>query len=268
MNAWICVTCGTQFSPSDTPPKSCPICSEERQYVGYQGQKWTTLDEMKAKAYKNAYQQYEPNLIGIGTFPEFGIGQRALLIRTPEGNILWDCITYIDDITTDIIRGLGGVKAIAISHPHYYSAMVEWAHRFDCPIYLHQNDREWVMRPSDRIQFWNGEELPLTSETKLIHVGGHFAGGTVLHWRNGANGRGVLLAGDIVQVVTDRKWVSFMYSYPNVIPLPVREIERIKSKLEPIEFERLYGFTFDRVVNQDAKECVMRSAERYIRALQ
>jgi glyoxylase-like metal-dependent hydrolase (beta-lactamase superfamily II) len=267
MIPWICVTCGTQFSPSDNPPEVCPICQDERQYVGYQGQHWTTLEDMKAKAYKNAFHEHEPNLIGIGTFPEFGIGQRALLVRTPDGNILWDCITYIDDITTDLIRGIGGIKAITISHPHYYSAMVEWANRFDCPIYLHKNDREWVMRPSDRIEFWEGNELQLTSETKLIHVGGHFAGGTVLHWGSGANGKGALLTGDILQVVADRHWVSFMYSYPNAIPLPAREIERIKSILEPLEFERIYGFKFDRIVQEDAKASVIRSADRYIRAL-
>ncbi len=73
------------------------------------------------------------------------------------------------------------------------------------------------MRPSDRIVFWEGNERQLTSETKLIHVGGHFAGGTVLHWSRGANGKGALLTGDILQVVADRDWVTFMYSYPNAI---------------------------------------------------
>jgi glyoxylase-like metal-dependent hydrolase (beta-lactamase superfamily II) len=268
MIPWICVACGTQFSPSDNPPEVCPICRDERQYVGHQGQHWTTLEDMKSKAYKNAYHEHEPNLFGIGTFPEFGIGQRALLVRTPDGNILWDCITYIDDITTDLIRGIGGIKAIAISHPHYYSSMVEWAERFNCPIYLHKNDRDWVMCPSDRIEFWEGNELHLTSETKLIHVGGHFEGGTVLHWSSGTNEKGALLTGDILQVVADRHWVSFMYSYPNAIPLPAREIERIKSTLESLEFDRIYGFQFDRIVLEDAKASVMRSADRYIRALQ
>ena len=91
--------------------------------------------------------------------------------------------------------------------------MVEWADRFGIPIYLHEADREWVMRPSERITFWSGETYPLSDGMTLLRLGGHFPGGTVLHWKQGAGGKGVLLSGDIIQVVADRRWVSFMYSY-------------------------------------------------------
>jgi hypothetical protein len=53
----------------------------------------------------------------------------------------------------------------------------------------------------------------------------HFDGGTVPHWAGGAAGRGALLAGDTIQVVPDRKHVSFMYSYPKYIPLPASAVE-------------------------------------------
>src|SRR6266849_11193792 len=49
----------------------------------------------------------------------------------------------------------------------------------------------------------------------LVHCGGHFEGGTVLHWPGGANGKGALLTGDLITVVQDRRYVSFMRSYPN-----------------------------------------------------
>jgi rubrerythrin len=39
---YICVTCGIQFKETDGPPKHCPVCEDERQYVGWEGQKWTT----------------------------------------------------------------------------------------------------------------------------------------------------------------------------------------------------------------------------------
>ncbi len=222
---------------------------------------------MKADGYKNSYYEHEPNLIGIETVPEFAIGQNAKLIRTSEGNVLWDCISYIDDVTVDLIRGLGGIKFISISHPHFYSSMVEWAERFDARIYLHARDKQWVMRPSDRIEFWDRPQFSLTSEVTLVHVGGHFAGSTVLHWKTGADGRGVLLTGDTVSVSADPRWVSFMYSFPNRIPLSERAIDRIISRLEPLSFDRLYGTQFDSVVESDAKGAVMRSADRYIRAL-
>lgn len=67
-------------------------------------------------------------LVGIGTEPSFAIGQRALLVRTPQGNVLWDSITLIDDATVDAVRKLGGIRAIAISHPHYYSSASGAAH--------------------------------------------------------------------------------------------------------------------------------------------
>ena len=229
------------------------------------GQRWPKYRMM---AFATNSREHEPGLIGIGTTPSFAIGERALLIQSPQGNILWDCMSLIDEDTTAGIERLGGLTAIAISHPHYYSTMVEWADRFDIPIYLHEADREWVMRPSGRITFWSGETYPLSEGITLIRLGGHFAGGTVLYWQQGAEGKGALLSGDIIQVVADRQWVSFMYSYPNLIPLPASEIQRIRDTIAPYPFERLYGAWFERVVTHDAHTVVLRSADRYIRSLQ
>ena len=241
MEKWICKTCGTQFAPREEPPEGCPICLDERQYVGYGGQQWTTLAQMQKDGFRNEFREHEPHLIGIGTTPTFAIGERALLLQSEQGNVLWDCMSLIDDETAAEIERLGGLTAMAISHPHYYSTMVEWADRFDIPIYLHEYDRQWVMRPSERITFWSGETFALTDNVTLIRLGGHFAGGTVLHWKRAADGQGVLLSGDIIQVVSDRRWVSFMYSYPNLIPLPAAEVQRIKETIAPYQFERLYG---------------------------
>lgn len=264
----ICITCGTQFAPSEEQPRECPICRDQRQYVGPNGQQWTTLAAMRQGDFHNTFKEHEPNLIGIGTTPSFAIGQRALLLRSEQGNILWDCITFLDEETAEQVQKLGGIKAIAISHPHYYSCMVEWAERFDARIYLHEADRQWVLRPSERITFWSGETLTLDDDITLIRLGGHFAGGTVLHWPRGMDGKGALLAGDIITVVADRNWVSFMYSYPNLIPLPAAEVQRMRDTISPYPFERLYGAWFDRIVDANAHEAVLRSADRYIEALE
>ncbi|MFO7169792.1 MAG: MBL fold metallo-hydrolase, partial [Chloroflexota bacterium] len=146
MTNFICRTCGTQFAESDAPPAACPICSDERQYIGYDGQRWTTLEELQ-RDYHNVIKPVEPGLTGIGTHPTFAIGQRALLVQTPHGNLLWDCVSLIDEPTVAAVRALGGVRAIAISHPHYYSSMVEWSRAFDAPIYLHADDQQNIMRP-------------------------------------------------------------------------------------------------------------------------
>ncbi len=266
MTPYICTTCGTQFAPLEGPPPRCPICEDERQYVGQEGQRWTTLEELR-RGHRTVIEEEDPGLLGIGTEPGFAIGQRALLVRAPGGNVLWDCISLLDEAAVAAIRGVGGIAAIAISHPHYYSAMVEWARVFDAPIYLHAADRAWVMRPDPAIVFWEGETREVGAGLTLVRCGGHFAGGTALHWADGATGRGALLSGDIIQVVQDRHYVSFMYSYPNLIPLPAAAVRHIVDAVAPYSFDRLYGAWWDRVVATDAKAAVERSATRYIAAL-
>jgi len=190
-----------------------------------------------------------------------------LLNSQPEGNILWDCIPLIDDGLVEMVKGIGGISAITISHPHYYSSMIEWAMAFDCPIYLHADDRQWVMRADPAIEFWESEVKKLDGGLTLIRCGGHFEGGTLLHWPKGANGRGAVLSGDILQVVQDRRWVSFMYSYPNLIPLPAVTVRRIVEEVQPFEFDRIYGAWWAKVVRNDAKAVMKRSADRYITAI-
>ncbi|HZJ17290.1 MAG TPA: hypothetical protein VFD27_19715 [Chthoniobacteraceae bacterium] len=264
----ICVTCGTQFSETEAAPPECPICLDERQYVGQDGQQWTTLDEMRRGDWKNVICEQEPNLIGIGTEPKFAIGERALLVRASGGNILWDCISLLDAVTIEAVRKLGGISAIAISHPHYYSSMVEWSRAFgDVPIHLHEADRQWVQRPDPAVRFWSGATNEIANGITLVHTGGHFDGFQVLHWRDGADGRGVLLSGDQPQVCADPKWISFMWSYPNFVPLSAREVERIAVTLQPWPFDRLYGAFWSSVVEAEARSIVKRSAERYVRQL-
>jgi glyoxylase-like metal-dependent hydrolase (beta-lactamase superfamily II) len=267
MTYFICETCGAQYGESAEPPAACKICEDERQYVGAEGQRWTTLEELRGRL-RPEIREEEPSLLGLGTEPGFAIGQRALLVQAPSGNILWDCITLLDDEIGARVEQAGGIAAIAISHPHYYGSLVEWARAFDAPVYLHAADRAWVTRPDERIVHWDEETLELGPGLTLLRLGGHFGGGTVLHWAAGAGGRGALLSGDIVQVVPDRGWVSFMYSYPNLIPLPAKEVRRIAETLEPWAFDRIWGAWWDRVVRQDGKDAVRRSAERYVRMLE
>jgi glyoxylase-like metal-dependent hydrolase (beta-lactamase superfamily II) len=266
MSAFICVTCGTQYPTSDAPPGRCSICEDERQFLPVGGQAWTTLDKLR-QSHCNAFRRYEPGLLGIGTFPHFAIGQRALLVRTPAGNVLWDCISLLDDATVEIVNALGGLAAIAISHPHFYTTMVEWSRAFSAPVHLHAADRQWVMRPDDALAFWEGDTKPLLPGVTLIRAGGHFPGSTVLHWQDGAAGGGVLLSADIAQVARDRKSVSFLWSYPNMIPLPRSAVERIARRLAPFRFEAVYGIFWESVIPADGSAILAGSAERYIRAI-
>ena len=266
-NHFICITCGTQTECLSTQPKSCLICNDKRQYINPNGQKWTTLEHMiTSQKFKNTINYEESDLYSIKTEPEVGIGQTAYMIQNNGFNLLWDCITYIDQNTINEINSLGGIQAIALSHPHYYSSQVEWAELFKIPIYIHEDDREWVSRPSEKIHFWSGEQLELSIGLRLHRLGGHFKGGTVLEWEKGNEQKGILFSGDIIQVVADPNWVSFMYSYPNLIPLPAATVERIAKRVAKLKFDRIYN-AFYRIVQMDGKHVVQKSADRYIKAL-
>ncbi|MFC5753572.1 MBL fold metallo-hydrolase [Actinomadura rugatobispora] len=257
----ICVTCGVQYAE---PRPDCPVCEDERQYVGWDGQRWTTLAELRAAGHRGRVEPEGPGIVGVGAEPATAIGQRALLVRAPGGNVLWDMISYIDDDLVREVRALGGVSAVAISHPHFYGSMIEWARAFDAPVHIHAADRRWVARPDDAVVFWDGDTREIADGLTLINAGVHFAGGQVLHWRDGEDGRGALLSGDILQVVSDRDWVGFMYSYPNLIPERPRTVRRALRLLEPYPFARVYGAWWRRIVQTDGKEAVRRSAARYL----
>jgi hypothetical protein len=255
----ICVQCGVQYSG---PQENCVICEDERQFVNWDGQQWTTLADLRAAGYRGDIRTERPGVIGVGTMPSFAIGQRALLLQAPSGNVLWDCVSYLDDEVITRIKDLGGVSAIAISHPHFYGSVTEWARVFDAPVYLHAADRQWVMRPDDHVVFWEGDRTELAAGLTLINAGVHFDGGTVLHWESG---EGALFSGDIATVVPDRAWVSFMRSYPNLIPERPEVVRRAVRLLDEFRFARIFGAWWGRIVETDGSTAVRRSADRYLR---
>src|SRR4051794_15293597 len=178
----LCTCCGSQFADTPQPPPACPVCQDSRQYVNAAGQQWTTHDRLR-KTHRNTLRAEEPGLISLGMEPHFAIGQRAFFLRSKGGNVLWDCLPLLDDALAEAIKAMGGVSAIAISHPHYYATMVEWGRLLGgVPVYLHAADRQWVMRPDPAINYWEGETKVLGEGLTLVRCGGHFEGGTVLHW--------------------------------------------------------------------------------------
>ena len=267
MDAFLCTTCGTQYPPSDAPPPACRICQDARQYVPAEGQRWTTLAQLR-RGHQNQFRRLQPDLYALATQPKAAIGQRALLVRTPAGNVLWDCIALLDDATRDIVNALGGIAAIAISHPHYYTTMAEWAHAFGCEVWLHEADRDWVVRPDPALRFWSGDAVRVLGDVSLVRLGGHFDGGTVLHWPQGCAGRGALLSGDILQVVPDGRHVSFMYSYPNYLPLPASAVRLMEERLAPYGYDAVYGAFWDAEITRDGRAAVAASFRRYLSMLE
>jgi hypothetical protein len=258
----LCQTCAVEQPDADTLPALCPICADDRQYVRPSGQRWTTLDELVAGGHVGTVAEVEPGLSGITIEPSVGIGQRALLVRTDAGNLLWDPTGYVDDDLVAAVEGLGGVAAVATSHPHMFGVQVEWSHRFgDVPVYVQAADREWLQRDDPVVVTWE-EKTEVLPGVVLHRIGGHFPGSAVCHFL-GADGRGVLLTGDTVAGTPDEHWVSFMRSFPNKVPLSAAVVAKVADRVLVHDFDRLYD-NFGGAVRSDAAEWVRRSADRYI----
>ncbi|KZF25313.1 hypothetical protein L228DRAFT_258757 [Xylona heveae TC161] len=273
----ICFTCGTQFDTTDRNAlKSCRICDDPRQFVPPSGQSFTTLADIRKDRYKNKREQYsEDNRIWfIWTEPKFAIGQRAILLQTPSGNVLWDLITYLDDDTAEFIDSIGGLRAIVISHPHYYTTHVEWAQRFQCPVYLALEDKKWINCTEGGQKyrrFIDQQREEIVEGVTAIKTGGHFDGSMVMHWEDK-----LLIADTFVTVpsalyhinrVPGTTSYSFMWSIPNMIPLPPLEIEKIWGALKPFEFNTTLGaFMGMNVRGRDVKARVLESMKIQIKA--
>lgn len=263
MAIWICVACGLEHTDASEPPARCEICEDERQFVPPAGQRWTTSDELERAGTSAAIVEVEAGLHRLTVTPRVGIGQQAFLVGTPEGNLLWEPPGFISAAAVDAVRGLGGVAAIAGSHPHLMGASVSWSRAFGgAPVYVAAADEAWIRRPDPVIRLWRGTERHLPGVTN-VQCGGHFPGSSVLLWERGADGRGVLLTGDTIFIGPDNKTVSAMRSYPNLIPLPEQAVRSILSRLHPLAYDRMYG-PFGQVVAAGARDIVTRSLTRYI----
>ena len=257
----ICHTCGVRYGTSIIPTM-CEICADDRQFPGFTGQIWTSYNELAAKS-SIRFSRLQSTIYDLRITPAFAIAQKAHLVLSSSGNVLWDCLPFIDDQTIAFIRSLGGIRAIAISHPHYYSLMQDWATAFDCPIYLHANDREWVKDPGGYIESWSGSIKTLWDNISIVHVGGHFPGSTILHLPD--HGRaGCLLTGDSIYVAPSRRHMAFMYSYPNHIPLPKKDIELIYERVHPLPFDAMYGAFEWMNIAEGARALFERSISRYL----
>lgn len=186
--------------------------------------------------------EFDDRFTSIWTEPKIAIGQRCILIRTPAGNVLWDCVTFIDDDTISYIKSQGGLEAIVISHPHYYSTHLQWAETFNCPVYISVEDEEWLSRadkptsgsehadvPAREFIGADSNEFGIPSRdgkstgVQALKLGGHFPGSLVVLY----DGR-LMIADTLVTTPAGMgNWqekprpkgmnsFAFMWSIPNV----------------------------------------------------
>jgi glyoxylase-like metal-dependent hydrolase (beta-lactamase superfamily II) len=289
-NNLICTTCGTQYSTTPNPSfrTTCAICDDPRQYVPSSGQSFTTLKDLATapQNYHNVFTTYakDERLISIHTVPKFAIGQRAILIRTPSGkNILWDCVTFLDVATVARINNLGGLSAIVISHPHYYSTHVQWSRAFgDVPVYLAAEDKSWTtMSIEKQVFITDTVQDILSTGVRAIKLGGHFPGSLVLLFEDRLLVADTLLttpAGmgrwdvDATGNKRDRpgglNTFAFMWSVPNSIPLSAEEIVRMWDVLKDFDFTSTHGaFEGQDIEDVRVKARVLESMQIQVRAM-
>ncbi len=232
------------------------------------GQRWTSLDELAAEGHRTAWAEVEPGVTELTVTPSVGIGHRGLLVSTPAGAVLWDPPGFLDDAAVDLVRSLGGLAAITRSHPHLCGVLAEWSARLPgpdgagAPMWLPRRDERWVLRPGDAVRFWD-DRAELAPGVTLVRCGGHFAGSAVLHVASAAEGRGALLVGDTLMVLPDHRRVSFMRSYPMLLPLPERYLDRLLAALEPLPYDRIHGGWSGVSIESGARDVVARSADLY-----
>ena len=224
------------------------------------------MEELHAAGHRGDVRELEPGLVGVGVDPPFAIGQRALLVRTPEGNLLWDPSGFLDDGMIEAVRGSGGVRVLSASHPHFYGAITQWSNAFDAEILLPEADAAWFPRNASRLRTWSGSLAVLPGVT-LVQCGGHFPGSAVVHWAQGADGAGALLSGDTIFVTPGEDKVTFVWSAPNRLPLAEQGVTGVLDAVRPYRFDRIYGGWWTPVLRHDARHVVEESAERYVRAL-
>ncbi len=260
----VCTTCGVKYEKEHNEGTSCKICTDDRQYLIDDTQHWTSLHALQAS---HAVRQVEitPEVSSFTLVPNFAIGQRALFIQSPTGNVLWDCIPLLTPQIIDYIHAAGGLEAIAISHPHYYSNMHLWADTFQCPIYIHQADESFVADSKAHVKFWSGPELDISNSFKLIHTPGHFPGSTILHTQIPSLGDSIFI-GDSLYLSKDRKHLSAMHSFPNVIPLSNQETLHVFDTVSSYSFDAIFGaFAFQNIFT-GGREVFEASHARYKKA--
>jgi len=257
----LCATCGVEYG-AEPLPDVCVICADERQWVPRSGQVWTTVGRLAEEGHAVVVEELEPGIVGLTVDPGVGIGTTGKLVLTEGGNVLFDVPAYLDDATVTAIDGLGGIAAIVASHPHMYGVQSLYSRACGgAPILVARADADFLPLRVPAVRLWD-EAHEVVPGVRLEQVGGHFPGSTVAHV-TGADGRGVLLAGDAIFPGPQGYSVSFLRSYPNRIPLSAAVVRRIADQVGRLAFDRLYN-NFRGVVPERAGEVVEASARRYV----
>ncbi|TKX23442.1 hypothetical protein C1H76_4510 [Elsinoe australis] len=270
----ICVACGTQYDVTYKQGlERCKICDDPRQFIPPSGQQWTSLGREKGK-HENKWEQdaSDDRIWHLYADPKLGIGERASLIKTPHGNIIWDCFAYLSQDLVDFVRGCA---ALVISHPHFYTTHLVWAQLLHCPIYVHSADSEWLSRPcppSLQRHLITSPTQEILPGVTAIQTGGHFPGSMVLHYDRHLFVADSIMTQPAAYTPEPRPEgmgaYSFMWSIPNMIPLGPEGVKAIWDAVKGVEFSETHGLMMGMDVrHRDCKRWVLEGAKRQVRMM-
>lgn len=281
----ICRACGTQYEATEL--ERCRVCDDPRQYVPPSGQAFTTFRELRSAGHKLVFEDdpVDSNITSITIQPNVGIGQRAFLIKTPRGNVLWDLICYLDEEAVSHINSIGGLSAIVISHPHFYTTWADWSTTFNVPVFLAAADEEWLNRRPEKanLRLLTKTHNEIIPGVTAIVAGGHFPGSMALHTDRPNTKVPSLFHADTIYTVpnarspdadakngTGATSYSFMWSIPNNIPLSPDEILKIWKALKGFDIEATHGFVSVRSQTDDQSsipERILESAKIVVKRM-
>lgn len=262
MERFICVICGTCFPPSTQPPQVCQLCTGKQQLVLEGGTDWTT-EELIQSDFHNVMNLEEPNLWSIHIRPSFASSQRAFFFRSDHGNILWDCLSLLDEQTKQQLDDLGGIQTIVLSNPHFQTGVCKWAEQFHAEVVVHETDVKFLVEQPRRLKTWTGEYYQIQDGFDLIRIGGSFLGSSVLIWQAGSQEKGCMFTGDTLFVTKDRSWISFLDSNQHVV-WKISDIQDLGQKLNKYTFDRIYGAWPNRTIDTNGNEVVKQSVKRVV----
>ncbi|SAM65050.1 uncharacterized protein UBRO_20111 [Ustilago bromivora] len=267
------------------------VSTDDRRYPCPTGQAYTSQRQLLPKTtFQFVPEESDDRILRLKFYPPVAIGQTAILLLTRYGAVIWDCCGFVSVELVEQVCKLsptGKVAAIFISHPHFFGTSLTWAKMLNCNVFISRLDRQWYQRGLDSthphpglaarkqyiIEIQEDRSIPpqIPSVT-LIRCGSHFPGSKALHWDRDAESQlcpdakgAAVFCADTFMVMPDCKRFTFAYSFPNNIPLPPHDVEKIWMQMRPFQWSATFGGWSSRQILSDSRSTLLRSARYYIK---
>jgi glyoxylase-like metal-dependent hydrolase (beta-lactamase superfamily II) len=232
----ICTYCGNRTFIGEGETPECLICANRYVPEPKARVRFKRPDALLPDHHTEIVQ-LEEDIWRFYVRPNLGIRHYAFFIQRPGGNVLMDMQPILTNDLAAWIGAKGGLKAIVLSHPHYYGAMDDFSTRFHAPVWIHATDRDWAVGYPN-VECLDAEDHSFDETLGMIHIPGQFEGGLCLLY---ARHRGILFTGDTLMVSPTTGELSAWKSTPRQVPYTRDEFHVIREGILALEFDQLYA---------------------------